>query len=182
MLSPSYNRWGNYVYRFCVLLGKTRVPGQCAADYFQSLKKHILTDKLAECVCSSTGRCICQSLVQNIPSSCTEALQNVHSLFSFFFLSFLSFFFNPSCEVTLSAFYVVILLIPVLNCSISLTRVHLCWPDSLIFHLSYIWNTDCRNGNKILQLWEVHACRADCWCQVQHAILFCWVWFLYFLK
>lgn len=29
----------------------------------------------------------------------------------------------------------------------------------------YIWNTDCRNGNKILQLWEVHACRADCWCQ-----------------
>uniref|UniRef100_A0A8V0XZ32 Transmembrane protein 14C n=1 Tax=Gallus gallus TaxID=9031 RepID=A0A8V0XZ32_CHICK len=36
---------------------------------------------------------------------------------------------------------------------------------SLSFWRSYIWNTDCRNGNKILQLWEVHACRADCWCQ-----------------
>ncbi|KAM7071555.1 uncharacterized protein M8220_008782 isoform 1-T1 [Acridotheres tristis] len=37
--------------------------------------------------------------------------------------------------------------------------------DCTIFHLSYIWSTDCHHGNKILPLEKIHACRANCWCQ-----------------
>lgn len=174
-------------------MGKLRVQALCFAGKDSSSRamccRLFPVSKEAHFDRQACRVCVQQHRAQHLPELGLEYPLFMHwgtpkcTQFIFLFFSFFSFlFFNPSCEVTLSAFYVVILLIPVLNCSISLTRVHLCWPDSLIFHLSYIWNTDCRNGNKILQLWEVHACRADCWCQVQHAILFCWVWFLYFLK
>lgn len=97
----------------------------------------------------------------NTYSSCTAVFQNLHNLLPLFVHHIkLPFLLDDTTY-----------LCSVLNCSISVTRMHLCWLDSLISHLSYVWNIDCRDGSKVLQLWKIHACRANCWCQVQHSIL-----------